>query len=402
MTDNSDNRRAALILAAGSGQRFDATGANKVYAQLPDGRTLLRAALETCRAAPALARADIRAVIAAGDKDAYASAVAGLAIGAPVIGGATRSESVRNGLEILASDPPDEILLHDAARPFASPDLTERLFAALAEDKNIAGVFPTRPLHDAVHELNDAGVLLRSLRRDTLARAQTPQVFRFAPLLKAHRAAASATDDDAGLVAAAGGNVKAIPGEADNVKVTTSDDLRFVSFADNLRVGSGFDMHRFADATDDSAVIRLGGVEFASRRALLGHSDGDVILHALSDAIYGALADADIGAHFPSADPRWRGADSRHFLRDACERLRARGGRLINADVTFIGAEPRLSERRDEVRASLASVLGVGAERVSCKATTTDGIGALGRGEGVAASAQVLVALGGLRGQTGD
>jgi 2-C-methyl-D-erythritol 4-phosphate cytidylyltransferase/2-C-methyl-D-erythritol 2,4-cyclodiphosphate synthase len=390
---------AVLIVAAGRGSR--AVGNNplipKQYVPI-GGRPVLA---HTIGAFINHSRID-EAIVAIHPDDALLyerAAEAGAArLRPPVIGGERRQDSVRAGLEALASDRPDHVLIHDAARPFVTPGLIDRVVEGLNEH---AAVLPGLPVTDTLRVV-DEGRLAGVAERQSLLRAQTPQGFRFDAILAAHIAAAAAGKrdftDDAGLAEWFGIEVAMVEGSEQNRKLTTAEDLeaadellrlRQMQAAGAMRVGTGYDVHAFGPG---DAVI-LCGVRIPHGKALVGHSDADVGLHALTDAILGTLADGDIGVHFPPSDARWRGVSSDIFLKHAGDRLKARGGEIVHADLSFICEAPRIGSHRDAMRAKVAAILGLALERVSIKATTNEGLGFVGRGEGIAAIATVTVRL---------
>lgn len=380
-------RTIALIVAAGRGERAGG-GSPKQYRSLA-GVPVLRHALQAFLAHP---RVDaVRVVIAADQRDAYATATAGLDLLAPVAGGSERQESVRLGLESLEPDAPDAVLVHDAARPFVPAAMIDRVLDALAA---APAALPVLPVVDTLKR-GTGGFVEATVARDGLWRAQTPQGFRFPEILAAHRAAAGgpAATDDAALAERAGLAVALVDGAEDAVKITTADDLARaearLAAALETRVGTGFDVHRIGPGD----AMMLGGVAIPHDGALVGHSDADVALHALTDAILGALADGDIGAHFPPGDPQWRGAASDRFLADAVAQVRARGGRIRHLDLTIICERPKIGPHRDAIRARIAAICGLAVGRVSVKATTTERLGFTGRQEGVAAQAAATLAL---------
>lgn len=381
----------ALVVAAGSGSRLNARlkGASlpKQYALLA-GQPMLRGAVEGLLAAPSID--SVRVVIGSGQADLYAAALAGLDLPPPVVGGATRQASVRLGLEAMALDPPERVLVHDAARPLASVALIERVCSALATAE---AVLPIVPVVDTLKRIDTAGVVQEEVPREHLGRAQTPQGFRFATLLQAHRRHLDRVcTDDTGIVALDGVKIATVPGEEGNFKVTTPDDLvraeaalanrprRFVS-------AMGFDVHAFAAGRR----LMLAGIEVPHDRGLAGHSDADVALHAVTDALLGSIADGDIGSHFPPSDPRWRDAASDQFLVFAAERVRQNGGLIEHVDLTIIGERPKIGPRREAMRCRLAELLAVDVSAVSVKATTTEHLGFCGREEGLAAQAIICV-----------
>jgi 2-C-methyl-D-erythritol 4-phosphate cytidylyltransferase/2-C-methyl-D-erythritol 2,4-cyclodiphosphate synthase len=304
-----------------------------------------------------------------------------------VAGGATRAASVRAGLEALAADPPALVLVHDAARPVVPPGTIAALRAALA---TAPGAIPAQPVTDTLKRGAD-GRILGTVPRDGLFRAQTPQAFRFDALLAAHRAGDGSATDDAALLEAAGLPVALVPGAEQNIKITWPEDLLRVQahLTAGLipRMGTGFDVHRLVAGRP----LVLCGVTVPHALGLAGHSDADVGIHALCDAIYGALAEGDIGRWFPPSEAQWKDADSARFLRHAATRIAARGGVLANADVTLICERPKITPHAPAMRARLAELLGVAVDAISVKATTTERLGFTGRGEGIAAQAAAVV-----------
>lgn len=377
----------ALIVAAGSGTRLGGE-VPKQYLALA-GRAVLRHSVETFLRHPAISA--VRVVISAEHRALYDSAIAGLAILPPVTGGASRQDSVRHGLESLAELRPDCVLIHDAARPFLTKDIVDRTLAALDD---VPGAVVAVPVTDTLKRGQD-GRVAGTVDRSALWRAQTPQAFRYAEILAAHRQAKGATmTDDAAVAEAAGLPVKLVMGADDNFKITTADDLqraqRLVGApAPEFRTGTGYDVHRFA--AGDSVTIC--GIRIAHDQALEGHSDADVGLHALTDAILGTIGAGDLGSHFPPGDPQWRGADSARFLTHAASLVAAKGGRIAHVDVTLICERPKIAPHRAAMVARIAAILGLEESRVSVKATTTEGLGFTGRREGIAAQAVATIAL---------
>ncbi|MEJ2379182.1 MAG: 2-C-methyl-D-erythritol 2,4-cyclodiphosphate synthase, partial [Pseudolabrys sp.] len=322
-------------------------------------------------------------------------AAAGLELLAPTGGGATRQASVRAVLEALAPHQPEIVLVHDAARPFASPALIER--AVEAAQKNGAAV-PGLPVTDTVKTIDAHGFVQQTLARESLRSIQTPQGFAYPALLAAHRRAAEQGredfTDDAALAEWAGMKVAVFAGEPDNIKITSAEDFvrveaaRFANLGD-VRTGFGFDVHAFAPGDH----VTLGGVAIPHILGLTGHSDADVGLHALTDAILGALADGDIGSHFPPSDPQWKGAASHVFFTLAVERVKARGGRIAHLDLTLVCEAPKIGPHRDAMRENIAQLAGLTLDRVAVKATTSERLGFTGRGEGIAAYATATVRL---------
>ncbi len=373
---------AAVLVAAGSGSRFGETTPKQFLSVA--GRPVARWAAEALVPHVALLQP-------VGDTAALAACLAGLEHLPPVAGGATRQASVRAGLEALAPQAPDVVLVHDAARPFIPPGTIPALLAAL---DGAEGAIPAVPVADTLKRA-EAGRIVGAVPRDGLVRAQTPQAFLFPRLLALHRAAGPkegpGATDDAALLEAAGLAVALVPGAEDNVKITYPEDLRRMErvLLPTLvpRCGTGFDVHAFAPGR----ALVLCGVEISHDRGLAGHSDADVGIHALCDAIYGALAEGDIGRHFPPAEAAWKDADSARFLRHAAGRIAGRGGILTAADVTLICERPKITPHADAMRTRLAALLEVAPGAVSVKATTTERLGFAGRGEGIAAQAIVTI-----------
>jgi 2-C-methyl-D-erythritol 4-phosphate cytidylyltransferase/2-C-methyl-D-erythritol 2,4-cyclodiphosphate synthase len=372
-------RLAAVLVAAGSGSRFG-TEMPKQFLTVA-GKPVIR------HAAEALA-AHVSLLQPVGDAEAIEAALRGVAGCLPVVqGGATRQDSVRAGLEALVAHEPDIVLVHDAARPVIPEGTIPALLAALRESQ---GAIPAAPVADTLKRVV-RGVITETVPRAGLFRAQTPQAFRFGTLLAAHRAGLTGATDDASLLEAAGETVEVVPGSDDNIKLTYPEDLvrleRFMAVPLFPRVGTGFDVHAFAAGRP----LMLCGVGVPHNQGLAGHSDADVGIHALCDAIYGALAEGDIGRHFPPGEATWKDADSALFLTHAAGRIAARGGRLANADVTLICERPKIAPHAPAMIARLASLLGVDPGRISVKATTTERLGFTGRGEGIAAQAVVSI-----------
>jgi 2-C-methyl-D-erythritol 4-phosphate cytidylyltransferase/2-C-methyl-D-erythritol 2,4-cyclodiphosphate synthase len=380
----------ALIVAAGRGSRFGGD-LPKQYASIA-GKPVLRRTVEAFRACASVQ--GIRVVISPADQALYEESVAGLALDPPIPGGASRQQSVLRGLEALAPHPPAFVAVHDAARPFVRPAQIDACLAAAAAD-GVDGAVLGIPLADTLKRVDATDAISETVPRARLWRAQTPQVFRFAPLLAAHRSAAgrgvseqSALTDDAAVGELAGLKIVMVPGSEDNRKITTADDLAR-SVAVETRTAFGFDVHAFA-AGD---AVMLGGIAIPHSQMLGGHSDADVALHALTDAVLGTIGAGDIGQHFPPSDPQWRGASSDRFLRHAVQLLAERGGRIVHLDLTLICEAPRIGPHRQAMSESIARIAGIPAERVSVKATTTEGLGFTGRREGIAAQAVATVEL---------
>jgi 2-C-methyl-D-erythritol 4-phosphate cytidylyltransferase / 2-C-methyl-D-erythritol 2,4-cyclodiphosphate synthase len=337
-------------------------------------------------AAAALAAAGIGRVLLVVHPD---DAPRAQALGLPwVAGGANRTASVRAGLAALEAAPPAAVLIHDAARPCVTPALVARVLAGLAD---APGAAPALAVADALWR-GAEGRVTGTQDREGLFRAQTPQGFRFAELVAAYSAHPTEAADDVAVARAAGLAVAIVAGDEDNLKLTWPEDFmraeailkgRAMTIPTDFRTGNGFDVHAFGPGDR----VWLCGVEVAHSHGLVGHSDADVGMHALTDAIYGALAEGDIGRHFPPSDPQWKGAASRIFLRHAADLARARGFRLTHADVTLICERPKIGPHAAAMQAALAAILGVEAGRVSVKATTSERLGFTGREEGIAALA---------------
>lgn len=389
----------AVIVAAGSGMRAATGTAPKQFARI-GGEPVLRRSLRIFLEHP---RVDgVIAVIREGDEALYEEASSGLdaALLPPVHGGATRQLSVLAGLRAIEPMNPDAVLIHDAARPFVTPALIAATLDALqAHDGAIAALPVTDTLKRA-----EAGRIAGTLARDDLWRAQTPQTFRFSKIYAAHRAASEAGradfTDDAAIAEWHGLDVALVESGSHNMKITTSDDLRYADFlasgggsagVPDIRSATGFDVHAFGEGDH----VILCGIRIPHERGLTGHSDADACLHALTDALLGTIGAGDIGGHFPPSDPRWEDADSAIFLQHAAALVGDRGGRIANADVTLICERPKIGPHREAMRRRVAELLQLDLERVSVKATTSEGLGFTGRGEGIAALATVTVAFGG-------
>lgn len=376
-------RTVALIVAAGSGRRFgDPTP--KQYHLLAD-KPLLRHCLEAFLRHPRIDA--VQVVIDPAHRALYDASCAGLDLPEPVAGGATRQQSVRRGLDALAVDPPERVLIHDAARPGVDARIIDGVLDTLTR---APAALPALAVTDTLKRADATGRVVGTVERDRLYRAQTPQGFAFAAIHAAHqRFADAALTDDIALAEAAGLAALITPGAADNDKITYAADLVRPTAIEH-RTGSGFDVHRF-DPDGDHCM--LCGVAVPHSAGLAGHSDADVGLHALTDALLATIAAGDIGDHFPPDDPAWRGAASDRFLAHAAGLVDQAGGRTLHVDVTLICERPRIGPYRAAMRARLAEILGLEIERVSVKATTTEGLGFTGRGEGIAAQAVATVGL---------
>jgi 2-C-methyl-D-erythritol 4-phosphate cytidylyltransferase/2-C-methyl-D-erythritol 2,4-cyclodiphosphate synthase len=385
------NQVAAIVVAAGRGLRAGGD-VPKQYRSL-HGRPVIVPSLAAFVGHDSVSL--VQPVIHPDDAALFAAATEGLDLRPPVAGGATRQASVRAGLEALVTVEPDVVLIHDAARPFASSALIARAIAATAET---GAAIPAIAVADTVKTVDTTGIVAGTLDRAQLRLVQTPQAFAFKPILEAHRRAAAAGrddfTDDAALAEWAGLKVSTFEGDASNVKLTTNEDFAHaeaVKLAElgDVRTGFGFDVHQFGDGDH----VMLGGVRVPFHRGLAGHSDADVVLHALVDALLGAISDGDIGVHFPPSDPQWRGVSSDRFLAFAVERVGARCGRISHLDITIVCEAPRIGPYRDAIRARVAEIAGLPVARVAIKATTSEKMGFTGRGEGMVAFANATVRL---------
>jgi 2-C-methyl-D-erythritol 4-phosphate cytidylyltransferase/2-C-methyl-D-erythritol 2,4-cyclodiphosphate synthase len=384
-------RTAALIVAAGRGLRAGA-GGPKQYRTI-GGRTVIMRAMEPFCGHPQVFA--VQPVVNPDDTAIFAQAVGGMHYQPPAAGGATRQASVHAGLEALASQSPDVVLIHDAARPFVTAALISRAIAAA--DPTGAAV-PAIPVTDTIKLIGATGHVEATPERARLRIAQTPQAFRFDVILDAHRRAArdgrGDFTDDAALAEWAGLTVATFEGDPANMKLTTPEDFvreeaRLGATLGDIRMGTGYDVHAFGDGDH----LMICGLKVPHSRGFLAHSDGDVGLHALVDAILGALADGDIGSHFPPSDPQWKGAASDKFLTYAVDRVIARGGRVAHLEVTLICERPKIGPHREAMRARIAEIAGLEVSRVAVKATTSEQLGFTGREEGIAATASATIRL---------
>jgi 2-C-methyl-D-erythritol 4-phosphate cytidylyltransferase/2-C-methyl-D-erythritol 2,4-cyclodiphosphate synthase len=378
---DAGGKTVALLVAAGSGSRAGgADGVPKQYRCL-GGRPLLAHAVAHLRHP----RIDaVQVVIGEGQEPAFAEATAGLPLPAPVRGGATRQQSVRNGLAALGAQVNvARVLIHDAARPFLPAVVVDRLIDALGESE---GAVPVLPVVDTLARREAR--LGDTVAREGLVRVQTPQAFRFADIVRAHAAwTGGEATDDAQVARSAGLGVAMVEGDARLEKLTYDEDFRR---AESLlaaravpRTGFGFDVHAFGPGDG----VWLGGLLVPHGRGLIGHSDADVLLHAITDALLGAIGVGDIGDHFPPSDPQWRGAPSSRFLDHARTLVEQAGGRIVHVDSTLICEAPRIGPHREAMRAKIADLLRLPLGSISVKATTTERLGFTGRGEGIAAQA---------------
>jgi 2-C-methyl-D-erythritol 4-phosphate cytidylyltransferase / 2-C-methyl-D-erythritol 2,4-cyclodiphosphate synthase len=376
-------RFAAIIVAAGKGLRVggDVPKQFRSFRSKPVLRHSAQAMLD--------AGADPLIVVVSDDGEAAAhEALAGLPAYRLVQGGETRQQSVCNGLEALAGDAPDKVLIHDAARPDLPHAVIERLLAALGDHP---GAIPTLPVVDSIAVDDGAGVMAGKAERETMRRVQTPQAFRYAAILAAHRAWAGPKDagDDAQVLSVMGGSVALVEGSERLKKITFAEDFveADTATAPAFRIGQGYDVHRLEAGEE----LWLCGVQIPHDMGLAGHSDADVALHAITDAVLGAIGAGDIGTHFPPSDPQWAGARSCRFLEHAVTLANEAGYKIGNVDLTLICEAPKIGPHRPAMRASVARIMGIGEEAVSIKATTTEKLGFTGRGEGIAAQSIVML-----------
>lgn len=371
----------ALIVAAGRGTRLGGERP-KQYRTL-GGQALLRHSVERLVAHPRIDR--VRVVFHPDDRDLYDAATGGIDLLPPVPGGAARQDSARLGLESLADLAPSHVLIHDAARPFVDRAVIDRVLDALDQ---APGAIPALPVADTVKR-GENGFVTGTLDRTGLWRVQTPQGFDYRAILAAHRAVAGQElTDDAAVAEHAGLAVRLVEGAEANFKVTSAEDFAraeklATGSSGDYRTGQGFDVHAFGPGDH----VWLCGLKVPYSHGLVGHSDADVGLHALTDAILGALGAGDIGMHFPPGDPKWRNAPSHLFLRHAADLVAKEHGRIVHVDVTLICEAPRVGPHRAAMVTKIAEILGLAPNRVSVKATTTEQLGFLGRGEGMAAQA---------------
>jgi len=384
-------RTAAILVAAGRGLRAGA-GGPKQYRMIGGQTVIFRAMAAFCRH-PEIGA--VQPVLHPDDVAVFNAACEGLKHRAPTPGGATRQASVHAGLEALASEKPDTVLIHDAARPFVSRALISR---AIEAAERTGAAIPAIAVTDTVKQVDAVGNIEATPERARLRIAQTPQAFNYDVILKAHRRAAreglGEFTDDAALAEWVGLTVATFEGDVANMKLTTPEDFvreeaRLAALLGDIRTGTGYDVHAFGEGDH----VMICGVRVPHAKGFLAHSDGDVGLHALIDAILGALADGDIGSHFPPSDMKWKGASSDQFLKYAVERVTLRGGRIANLEVTLICERPKIGPLRDTMRARIAEIAGVDISRVAVKATTSEKLGFTGREEGIAATASATIRL---------
>ncbi|NCP13207.1 MAG: bifunctional 2-C-methyl-D-erythritol 4-phosphate cytidylyltransferase/2-C-methyl-D-erythritol 2,4-cyclodiphosphate synthase [Sphingomonadales bacterium] len=373
---------AAIVVAAGKGLRVGGSTPKQFRAW--HGKPLIRHSVEALEAAGAN---PLMVVVAQDAQDHVEQALTGIEGLTFVTGGVTRQDSVRCGLEALASASPERVLIHDAARPDLPHAVVDRLLTAL---DGHAGAIPVLPVVDSL-AIASGSVMAGKAERETLRRVQTPQAFRFVDILAAHRAWIDATDagDDAQVFMASSGSVALVDGDERLKKITFAEDFVNTAPLPAFRIGQGFDVHRLEPGEE----LWLGGVLIPHDKGLAGHSDADVALHAITDAVLGAVGEGDIGTHFPPSDPQWRGARSGRFLEHAVSLARGAGYVVANVDLTLICEEPKIGPHRPAMRTEVARLMGLAENAVSIKATTTEKLGFTGRGEGIAAQAIVCVTL---------
>lgn len=378
-TTPGSQRFAAIVVAAGKGLRVG--GETPKQFRQWQGAPVLSHSVEALLSAGA---DPLIVVVSADGEIAARDAIADGSNVRFVIGGQTRQDSVRNGLETLADGGPDKVLIHDAARPDLPADVIERLLAALNDHP---GAIPTLPVVDSLAVASESGTMSGKAERESLRRVQTPQAFRFVDILAAHRGWVGDTDagDDAQVLSASGGSVALVDGDERLKKITFAEDFGDAMTAPQFRVGQGYDVHRLVEGEE----LWLCGVKLDHDRGLAGHSDADVALHAITDAVLGAIGDGDIGTHFPPSDPQWAGARSGQFLSHAVKLAREAGYALGNIDLTIICEAPKIGHHRPAMRAEVATLTGLAEDAISIKATTTEKLGFTGRGEGIAAQAIV-------------
>lgn len=377
----------AIIVAAGRGRRFGGD-LPKQYCRL-GAQTVLYRTVRAFLTHPKIT--GVRVIIHPDDQSLYESSVAGLTLLDPVFGGLTRQESVLHGLDSLKDLHANAVLIHDAARPFVSTDVIDRVIEKIEIN---TGVIAAVTVADTIKR-EENGVCTQTVDRSHLWRAQTPQGFLFSEIYQAHQAHAGAQlTDDAAVMEADGKKIVLTTGDEDNFKITTRADLdraeRMIHMNMEFRTGTGFDVHRF----DEGNFVTLCGVEVPHSHGLSGHSDADVALHALTDAIMGAIGAGDIGSHFPPSEAQWKGASSDRFLEKACQLVAERGAAIVNLDLTIICERPKIGPYREAMRARIAEIAGIDVDRVSVKGTTTEKLGFTGRGEGIAAQASASIKTG--------
>lgn len=384
MENIADISAPVILVAAGRGNRAGG-GLPKQY-QLVASKPLLRLTIENLQKSPNVA--DILCVIHRDDIELYNKATAGLSLLPPVFGGETRQESALSGLKAL--DDPSHVMIHDAARPFVPPALITRLVTTQAK-----GAIPGIAITDTVKRTDMDAKIIGTIDRNQLFTVQTPQFFHYETLVQAYsNLDVSTLTDDAMIMEAAGHSTVIIKGDPVNFKVTNPEDFKkaeamMMNTLTDIRTGHGYDVHRFKDGDH----VILNGIRIPHTHALKGHSDADVAMHALTDALLSLIAAGDIGTHFPPSDPQWKGAPSDIFLKKACDLIADKGGMISNMVVTIICEGPKIGPHREAMRAKLAEITTVPVDRISVQATTTEKLGFTGRNEGIAAEAVATVRL---------
>ncbi|RUT33203.1 bifunctional 2-C-methyl-D-erythritol 4-phosphate cytidylyltransferase/2-C-methyl-D-erythritol 2,4-cyclodiphosphate synthase [Arsenicitalea aurantiaca] len=384
-----------MVVAAGRGERARSGSADPKQYHLLAGRPVLEHTLRALLSADRITH--VLAVIHPEHDARYEGiGISDARLLPPVHGGATRQASVLAGLKAIAPMKPDLVLIHDAARPMVTPEIVDGVIAGLADS---AGTLPVVPVTDTIKRSDDGRRVALTEERSRLFAAQTPQGFRFAQIFSAHMRAERLPrefTDDAAIAEWAGLEVAFAPGSSRNIKITLPEDFERAErlMTGNIptmetRIGTGFDVHPF---TEGDAVF-LGGVRIEHDRTLEGHSDADVALHALSDALFGAIGEGDIGQHFPPSDPQWKGAASRIFVEHAASLVAARGGRIVNLDLTLVCEAPKIGPHVPAMREAIAAMCGITPDRVAVKATTNERLGFIGRREGMVALASASVEL---------
>lgn len=379
MNNSLGPKNVALIVAAGSGTRAGQEIA-KQYVSI-NGQPMIAHSARSFADHPNIDALYI--VIGQGQEQQAKDALGGITYDGLIIGGSTRQLSVFNGLQYISNKYSDEnIFIHDAARPDLPHDVIDRLIKALDENR---GAIPILPVSDTMVQIDD-NIMHKALNREVMGRVQTPQAFRFNDLWTAHQnAAVSNYTDDAQILHAAGFDIAVVDGDPSLNKYTFAED--FMTHKPNFRIGSGYDVHRFGVGEE----LWLGGIKIDHHMGLIGHSDADIVLHALTDALFGALAKGDIGDHFPPSDPKWKGASSDIFMKYACDLAIDSGYKISNADVTIACEAPKIGPVREKIRHSIAQIMNIDVQQISVKATTTEKLGFTGRGEGMAVQAQILI-----------
>lgn len=372
---------AALIVAAGVGSRCN-TLIPKQYVKL-ESEPVLFHVIKKFLANQHIDQ--IRVVINKNHEGFYQSVVSSIEsdrLLSPVYGGKSRQDSVRLGLESLQTD---YVMIHDACRPFVSHALIQDLIEFMSNSNEFTGIVPAIEVEDTVSLVNNSAIE-STIFRTKLRAIQTPQIFNFAELLRCHQSTTESFTDDSSLVNSYNKQVAVIQGEKSNFKLTTKEDIRMES---KYRVGTGYDIHRFKNS--EKCSIKICGIEVEHGMAVNAHSDGDVAIHAIVDAILGALGCGDIGEHFPCDDSQWKNCDSSHFLNFAYAKAKKKGYSVFNLDVTIVCEKPKISPYKTEMKKCLATILKIDDELVNIKATTAERLGSIGRREGIAAYATVLM-----------